>query len=111
MWAKPEHMQTGIAAAIKSPNTPAHLRPHLAKRLGNADPLASDAENAANDNLGPEVQRGMKIAPSRLRATINPPKKAAASPMIGGAMPVASASAPQAATAGLVNPFARRIGR
>ena len=110
MWAKQAHMTAGIQAAIKSPNTPAHLKPHLAKRLGNTDPLASDADNAANDNLGPEVQRGMKIAPSRLRATINPPKKAAASPMIGAATSIPS-GAPQAATAGLVNPFARRIGR
>ena len=111
MWAKQAHMTAGITAAIKSPNTPAHLKPHLAKRLSSTtDPLASDADNAANDNLGPEVQRGMKIAPSRLRATINPPKKAAASPMIGAATSIPS-GAPQAATAGLVNPFARRIGR
>lgn len=33
MWHKPEHMHAGIAAAHASPNTPAHLKPHLEQRM------------------------------------------------------------------------------
>ena len=32
-----EHMKAGIQAAIKSSKTPAHLKPHLQKRLENTD--------------------------------------------------------------------------
>ena len=35
----PDHMQAGIHAAMMSPKTPAHLKPHLAKRLAGAMPM------------------------------------------------------------------------
>ena len=34
MTFHPAHMQAGIQAAIDSPNTPSHLKPHLQARLG-----------------------------------------------------------------------------
>ena len=36
------HMMKGVAAAMRSPKTPAHLKPHLRKRMaGGNDPLAT----------------------------------------------------------------------
>jgi hypothetical protein len=33
MWKQREHMMAGVRRAYSSPNTPAHLRPHLAQRI------------------------------------------------------------------------------
>ncbi len=41
MTFHPEHMKAGIHAAMNSPKTPAHLKPHLAKRLTGAMPMKS----------------------------------------------------------------------
>ena len=67
-WANQQHMNDGIKAAIASPNTPKHLRAHLAKRLAPTNDPLSPNDIADNDNLAPEQQRGLRVAAKRITA-------------------------------------------
>jgi hypothetical protein len=108
-WKSQDHMMAGVKAAAASPNTPSHLRPHLAKRLApQSDPLSTNAI-ADNDNLKAEQQRGMRVAPKKLTKVVAPQKKVAAGPIIGAPMPTASPA--QSAVAAVMNPFMRRMSR
>jgi hypothetical protein len=107
-WANQQHMNDGIKAAIASPNTPKHLRVHLAKRLAPANDPLSPNDIADNDNLAPEQQRGLRVAAKRITAA--PGRKS-----INGTLPSQNALLakipPANPVPSFVNPFARRFAQ